>query len=220
VRLGLPVYCGGAQGHEVALTFDDGPGLYSSTVVRDLGRAGARATFFLIGEKLAGRAAAVRAERAVGAVGDHTWTHPFLTRIPNPRMLAELGDTQRALVRLAHAPLELFRPPYGFHDAAVDRAAPRLGMLEVLWSLDSHDSYPTDASTAAIVTDVERHLRPGSIVLLHEVRPSAVAGLPAILADLRRRRLRSLSVPQLLADDPPPLAALRAGIGGCPGASA
>jgi hypothetical protein len=93
-------------------------------------------------------------------------------------------------------------------------------MLEVLWSLDSHDSYPTDASTAAIVRDVERHLRPGSIVLLHEVRPSAVAGLPAILADLRRRRLRSLSVPQLLADDPPPLAELRAGIGGCPGASA
>jgi peptidoglycan/xylan/chitin deacetylase (PgdA/CDA1 family) len=94
-------------------------------------------------------------------------------------------------------------------------------MLEVLWSLDSHDSYPPPgASAREIVRTLTRSLRPGSIVLMHENLRQTELALPAVLSKLRAAGLRSLSIPELLALDPPSLAQLHAGIRGCPGAKA
>ena len=60
----------------VALTFDDGPGPYTALALRKLMRHGARATFFVVGKELIGGPGMPRRERDIGAVGDHTWTHP------------------------------------------------------------------------------------------------------------------------------------------------
>jgi peptidoglycan/xylan/chitin deacetylase (PgdA/CDA1 family) len=94
-------------------------------------------------------------------------------------------------------------------------------MLQVLWSLDSHDSYPPPgASAAAIVHTVVPSLRPGTIVLLHENLYQTQRVLPTILRHLHSKHLTSVSIPDLLALDPPTLAQLRARIRGCPGANA
>jgi peptidoglycan/xylan/chitin deacetylase (PgdA/CDA1 family) len=221
VRLGLPLYCGGSRRRLVALTFDDGPGPATSATLALLRRFGASGTFFLVGRNLHDWPQLARAEAALGAVGDHTWTHPFLTRIPAPAMQREIASTQTALEGATGAPVLLFRPPYGFHDAAVDREVRRLGMLQVLWSLDSHDSYPPPGATAAeIVRTLATSVHPGSIVLLHENLRETDLALPRVLRDLRAARLQSVSVPELLALDPPPLGQLRDGIHGCPGARA
>jgi peptidoglycan/xylan/chitin deacetylase (PgdA/CDA1 family) len=221
VRLGLPLYCGGSHGPDVALTFDDGPGSDTRATLRLLRRFDERATFFLVGRNLREWPGLPRAETAVGAVGDHTWTHPFLTRLPPTAMRREIAATQVALERVTGAPVLLFRPPYGFHDAAVDQEVRRLAMLQVLWSLDSHDSYPPPGARAAkIVRTLARSLRPGSIVLLHENLRQTQLALPALLRALHSRELESVSIPELLAFDPPTLEQLHAGIRGCPGASA
>ncbi len=181
LRIGLPLYCGAGRGRYVALTFDDGPGAETSLALRLLRGADARATFFLVGRNLASWPALPRRERELGAVGDHTWTHSFLTRLPRREMADELARTQAALARATGAPVELFRPPFGFHDAAVDREVGKLRMLQVLWSLDSHDSYPGHGLDAAgIARQVARHLHPGSIVLLHENRPQTIAALRVV----------------------------------------
>ena len=89
-------------------------------------------------------------------------------------------------------------------------------MLEVLWSLDSGDSYPAPgASARQIIRTVARRLRPGAIVLMHENRPQTIKALAAVLRLLRARGLHSVTVPQLLEHQPPSIAQLRAGIGGC-----
>jgi peptidoglycan/xylan/chitin deacetylase (PgdA/CDA1 family) len=221
VRIGLPVYCGGAHGRVVALTFDDGPGPATARTIRLLRRFGDRATFFLVGRNLAEWPGLARANRTVGAVGDHTWTHPFLTRVSPRRIDVELARTQTALARATATRIRLFRPPYGFHDAAVDHEARRLGMLEVLWSLDSNDSYPPPGATAReLVRTVVRSLRPGAIVLLHENLPQTQLALPRILRALHAAGLRSVSIPKLLALDPPSLTQLSRGVHGCPGANA
>jgi peptidoglycan/xylan/chitin deacetylase (PgdA/CDA1 family) len=216
VRLGLPLYCGAPRGHDVAMTFDDGPGRDTAAALAVLRRFGERATFFLVGRNLARWPRLPRAELGLGAVGDHTWTHPFLTRLPSTEVDTEMARTQAALARATGAAIPLFRPPYGFHDHAVDREARRLGMLETLWSLDSGDSYPPPGAGAAkIVRTLTRLIRPGSIVLMHENHRQTLAALPRVLHGLRARGLRSVSVPELLALDPPSLAQLRAGIQGC-----
>src|SRR4029079_8045170 len=87
--------------------------------------------------------------------------------------------------------VELFRPPYGAHDAAIDREAKALGLLEVLWSLDSSDSLPGRQTTwLRIVAAVNRYLRPGAIVLLHENRGQTIRAVKfRIITELRRRAL-------------------------------
>jgi peptidoglycan/xylan/chitin deacetylase (PgdA/CDA1 family) len=215
IGLGRPVYCGSARRPYLALTFDDGPGPSTSATIRLLRSFGDRATFFLVGRNLAGWPGLARDELGVGAVGDHTWTHPFLTRIPARAAESEIERTQAALERDGIA-VRLFRPPYGFHDPFVDRTARRLGMLEVLWSLDSHDSYPPPGASALQIERTLRRLaRPGSIVLLHENLPATAKALPTVLQDLRARGLRSVSVPQLLALDPPTRTQLAEGAHGC-----
>jgi len=220
IRLGRPLYCGSPRRRYLALTFDDGPGPETAATIRLLRRSGDRATFFLVGRNLSAWPRLPRAELSVGVVGDHTWTHPFLTHLPPSAAESEIARTQAALARATGAAVRLFRPPYGFHDASVDRAARRLGMLEVLWSPDSHDSYPPPgASALEIERTVKRLARPGSIVLLHENLRATADALPVLLRELRARGLRAVSVPELLALDPPTKAQLQEGVHGCPAAN-
>jgi peptidoglycan-N-acetylglucosamine deacetylase len=213
---GLPVFCGGRGRRLVALTFDDGPGPYTHLVLRELRRFGARATFFLVAHSIARFPGVPRRERAVGAIGDHTATHPFLPGLPPVAQAAEVAGGRTAAEHAAGPPVDLFRPPFGAHTAAVDAEVQREGMVEVLWDVDSRDSQvspPQDFH--AISANVRRHVRPGSIVLMHENRGQTVRALRAILPSLRRRGLRAVTVPELLAADPPSAAVLRAGARGC-----
>lgn len=214
-RLHLPVYCGGARRY-VAFTFDDGPGVYTELAVRILHRFHIPATFFLVGRNLEPWRSALRAELPQGELGDHTWTHPYLPALAPPAIAAQLGDTKRAIARLTGRDVVLFRPPYGARDGAVDAAARRLGLIEVLWNVDSADSLGADY--AQIVRNVRAGLHPGAIVLMHDNRGQTLRALRYyILPALHRSHLRPVTVAQLLARDPPTLAQLRAGPDGCRG---
>ncbi len=216
LRLGLPVRCGGRRSRDVALTFDDGPGPYTALALRILRRAHLHATFFLVGKELPYRPWAPRAELRVGALGDHTWTHRFLPALPLATVREELAATRDAIERATGTPVELFRPPYGASDARIARVAASLGMVEVLWSVDTRDS--EGATWSEIVATVAREARGGSIVLLHENRGQTIRALRfGIVPLLRRRGLVAVTVPQLLALDPPSIAELEAGPAGCYG---
>ena len=95
----------------------------------------------------------------------------------------------------------LFRPPLGRHDGVVDAYVRSLGMLEVLWSLDSQDSQ--GATADEIYRNVRDHLSPGDIVLLHDNRGTTEAALPLIIDLIKQLGYRTVTVPQLLALDPP-----------------
>jgi peptidoglycan/xylan/chitin deacetylase (PgdA/CDA1 family) len=215
IRLGLPVYCGSDRRREVALTFDDGPGPWSAYALGVLRRARAHATFFEVGKELSHWPRLPRMEASLAAIGDHTFTHPFLIRLSGAQIDHELRSAQTAIAKAAHVAIRLFRPPYGSTDVAVAQEARSLGMVEVIWSLDSGDSWP-GADAAKIVSRVERYLRPGSIVLMHENRGQTLEALRYwILPLLAKRHLRPVSIPTLLATDPPSLRQLREGLLGC-----
>ena len=213
ISLGRPIYCAGRRGDEVALTFDDGPGPYTRLMLDKLRKHGLGATFFVVGRNIPLVPGAVRAERAIGAVGDHTFTHPLLTALPRAEAEAQIVHTQHALEVASGGPVFLFRPPYGAHDAVVDGIAKRHGLLEILWSIDSEDSLGADY--AEIARNVIAGLKPGEIILMHENHGQTIRAMLAIFAALQRRHLRAVSVPQLLSDDPPSPAQVRAGWSGC-----
>ncbi|HEY2142396.1 MAG TPA: polysaccharide deacetylase family protein [Solirubrobacteraceae bacterium] len=213
VAEGKPIYCAGPRGDEVALTFDDGPGPYTRLVMAKLRKHGVKATFFVVGRNIPLIPGATHQERALGAVGDHTFTHPLLTALPVAEAEAEIVRTQALLERSSGGPVFLFRPPYGAHNSTIDSIAGAHGLLEILWTVDSADSL--GANYAQIERTVIAGLHPGAIILMHENHGQTVRALLSIFAALERKHLRAVSVPQLLTDDPPSLAQVRAGGLGC-----
>lgn len=210
---GLPIYCGGRRGNEVAFTFDDGPGPYTYLALKKLRQTHERATFFVVGKSINAYHGYLPRELKLAAIGDHTYTHPDLVELAPTKVVWELRATA-ALVRAQSGErVDLWRPPYEAHDRTVDRIARELGLLEILWSVDSRDWFGADWKQ--IIRNVEAGLRPGAIVLMHENHGQTIRALTTLLPALHRHRLRSVSVSQLLASDPPSAAQVRRGLAGC-----
>jgi peptidoglycan/xylan/chitin deacetylase (PgdA/CDA1 family) len=206
----------GRRGREIALTFDDGPGPYTLRVLRTLRRLRAPATFFQLGATEHYFTDAERAELRdpLFVIGDHTQRHRRLDRLSPADQRAEI-DQQAAVLRAAGVPSPtLFRPPFGAYDAATLALLRERRMTMVLWSVDSEDYLRPGVD--AIVARVLAGARPGAIVLLHDAggdRSQTIAALPRIVAALRERHYRLVTVPRLLHDAPPPLKQPAMGIG-------
>ena len=213
LRLGLPIYCGGPHGNEVAFTFDDGPGIYTHYALKKLAEAHERATFFDVGRSIDNWPGYLTRELKVGAVEDHTYTHVALIALPPSQITYQLQATAEKIQTETGEHVELWRPPYELHDATVDRIAQQLGLLDVLWDDDSQDSL--GANYAQITRNVDAGLRPGAIIEMHENRGQTIRALTTLLPALHNRHLRSVSVPQLLASDPPSIDQVRDGLAGC-----
>jgi peptidoglycan/xylan/chitin deacetylase (PgdA/CDA1 family) len=217
-KLGLPIYCGGGKGHYVALTFDDGPGPYTQQLLDVLARHRARATFFLIGQHVERRPALAKLELRYGAVGQHSWSHPVLKGLPPDQLDYQLRTPQTSMRQVLGRRVRLFRPPFGARDAAVDAKAKELGLLQVLWNVDSGDgSEASTPSAEKIAQNLADRVKPGAIVLLHENITGApsIRGLDLFLPMLKSRGLVAVSVPELLALDPPAVSDVRKGPANC-----
>lgn len=210
---GLPLFCGGRSKRMVALTFDDGPGPYTRLAIAKLRKHHLRATFFLVGKQIRAYPGLAPQEHLVGVDGDHTMTHPFLPALPRAEMVQEIAGAKALIEHVTAQRVILFRPPYEGRTPAIDHEAKTLGMLEVLWTIDSGDSL--GANYAGIEHNVLAGLHPGSIILMHENHGQTIRALLSIFAALTHDHLRAVTIPELVQDDPPSLAQLRAGGHGC-----
>ena len=200
------VTSGGSRGHELALTFDDGPGPYTQQLVGVLNRLHVHATFFAIGdEERYFSAGTVLALHSGDVVGDHTETHPMMASLSAHGQREQLAE-QIARIELLGGPRpRLFRPPYGSFDATTFHLLHKLHLLMVLWSTDTSDY--TLPGVPAIVHSALAGAHPGAIVLMHDAggdRSETIAALPAIVKGLRRKGLEPVTIPRLMLDDPPP----------------
>ncbi len=200
----------------VAIGFDDGPAADTPAFLTMLERSRARATFFLIGRQLSGafRPMLLRELRDGDVLGDHSWSHPYLSSSREAR--GQLASTLAAIRSLSGYTPCVFRPPYGAYDQTVLREARSLGLATVLWNVDPSDY--TQPGTAAIVSRVLAQVQPGSIIISHDgggPRAQTLAAYPAIIASLRARGYRIATIPELLGFRPVyvPCVRLCAGIG-------
>ena len=185
----------------VALSFDDGPSRYTLSIVRILKRYQVNATFFEIGRQVTWSYRPVLRAllRNGNTIGDHTWSHPFLTHLSASEIWSQIADTAQRIQRVAGFRPCLMRPPYGDYDSQVGKIATRLGLRAVTWSID-----PTDwgrLGTDAIVKRVLDNIRPGRIILLHDGggdRSETVKALPRILEVLANRHYQVVPVETLL----------------------
>jgi peptidoglycan/xylan/chitin deacetylase (PgdA/CDA1 family) len=176
----------------VALTFDDGParGL-TVRLVRILERRHVPATFFMVGSRVRTAPRAARSvEKAGFPVGNHTWSHPHLTRLSDGGIRDELLRTAARLRQTGVTRTPLMRPPYGDIDARVRTDVRDLGLVPVLWDVDSRDY--RGGSTDRIARTILQRLRPhqSNIVLQHDGVRNSPASVRAVRTVVRVARHR------------------------------
>ncbi|WP_328744214.1 polysaccharide deacetylase family protein [Streptomyces sp. NBC_00285] len=180
----------------IALTFDDGPAApETATLLTYLAQYKARATFFTVGQNVASHPELVHAEAAGGhEVGNHSWSHPDLTKLSPEQIAYQLGRTSAAIKAATGKEPVLFRPPYGAINATV-RSATKLS--PVLWDVDTEDwKYRDSARVAQTVIDKAQR---NSVVLMHDIHPTSVAAVPQILRTLTARGYHFVTVSHLRA---------------------
>jgi len=198
----------------VALTFDDGPHpVHTRQVLATLAERGHKATFFVVGEKVAAHPDVAREIAEAGhELGLHGYDHDRLLNLRHePRIIRDLDKTADAIATACGQRPRLFRPPVGFTSPRT-RVAVRARDLEVVgWTARGFDGAGRP-SVAALVERLTRSLSPGAILLLHdapergEVAPTSVEALPSLLAELETRGFSSVTVTELLHSAAAPLA--------------
>jgi peptidoglycan/xylan/chitin deacetylase (PgdA/CDA1 family) len=162
------------------------------------------ATFFVEGQYARQWPDLVRREWNDGfAIGMHTWDHPMMTLLTPEQRRFQFSATLQALHQALgpRACLWFWRPPYGAWDGAVVAMARSYGLTTIMWDDDTRDW--TRPGSAAIAATALAEAHPGAIILMHDgpaLREETAAALPRIVAGLRARGLRPVTLPQLLAD--------------------
>jgi peptidoglycan/xylan/chitin deacetylase (PgdA/CDA1 family) len=194
----LPGLAGvGDPGH-VALTFDDGPHPDATPeLLRLLGNAGVRATFFLLGSQVERYPAISRAIADAGhEIGVHGYEHRLLLKRGPRATYLDLAAGVRSIVAVTGVQPRWWRPPYGVASTASLVAAGRLGLRPVLWSTWGRDWTPS-CTADSVYRAVLRRLAGGGTVLLHDSDHSAAPKcwqatldvLPALLTTCAARGL-------------------------------
>lgn len=174
----------------VALTFDDGPSATGTErILRVLEKQDVRATFFMVGTLAKARPDLARRVVAAGHdVGTHTYSHKRLASLRFAQARREIVMGRRAVESVTGRPTPLVRPPYGALNDASWRAVRDAQAIAVLWDVDPRDW--TKPGSRRIADHVISHVRPGSVVLLHDGggdRLQTARSLSRIIRELRKR---------------------------------
>ena len=199
---------GCTSGHEIALTFDDGPNPpYTQQVLDILSAYDARATFFVEGAAAEAHLELVRQEVDMGmTIGSHSYSHAEnLAQMGSDDFEQDLKQAEAVLGPILCRKLDLYRAPYGKTSAVMLAELRRAGYVSIGWDIDSRD-WDGSTTTDQIVEDVLSQAHPGGIILLHDGsagegnpdRTATVAALPRIIEGLRERGLELVTVPEII----------------------
>ena len=179
----------------VALTFDDGPNPATTNQALDtLSKYGIKATFFVLGKNVSGNEEILKRMKADGhVIGNHSWSHPVLSKLSLDEAKKQINDTEDALTKVLGSSSKLMRPPYG---AITDDIRNSLDLSFIMWDVDSLDW--KSKNEASILTEIQREVKNGSIILMHDIHAETVHALPKVIDYLKGQGYDFVTVPDLL----------------------
>ena len=187
----------------VALTFDDGPGPYTDRLLEILKDDDARATFFLIGNKVAADPDGARRIAQAGMeIGSHTWEHPNMTTIPPQDVPAQLSRASDAIESATGHRPTLLRTAGGLVNDNVLAEAKKQGLADINWDVIPFD-WINDANTAATRYMLMTQIKPNSVVLMHDVYSSTVDLVEQFIPVLKANGYHLVTVSQMLGHREP-----------------
>ena len=188
------------DGPYIAMTFDDGPSATNTPKLLDMAaKRQIKLTFFLIGQCVEQNPAILRREIAEGhEIGNHTWSHPDLAKLPDEEVRAQLQRTEDIIVQTVGIKPKLMRPPYGALTKRQRQWIYRdFGYKIILWDVDPVDWKRPGSNVVA--RRIIAGARPGSIILSHDIHPGTIAAMPEVFDTLLAKGFKFLTVSELIS---------------------
>ena len=185
----------------VALTFDDGPSNQNTNRILDvLEQNHARATFFVIGKRIADRTEVIARALSLGCeIGSHTWGHSDFTKYPKSALIDSLKKTDEAMVSNFNYHMTLFRPPYASINKDVENVSKDMGYAMILWSGSSHDWSIKD--TDKVYRNTFNCAADGAIILYHDIYDFTADAIERVVPDLISQGYQLVTISELIAMD-------------------
>jgi peptidoglycan/xylan/chitin deacetylase (PgdA/CDA1 family) len=189
---------------QIALTFDAGANAECfDDLIAALENARVHSTFFITGNFAQRHEPCAKAITGHGhELGNHTWSHPDLTKQSDEVVREEIVRGEMLLSEISgQSPRPRFRAPFGERNDRVLRIAANLGYRSIYWTLDSLDSSEPRKTPEFLIdritgkTDAELD---GAIILMHVGEKATADALPAIIANLQDRGFDLVTVSTLL----------------------
>ncbi len=178
----------------VAITFDDGPRPESTTrILNTLEFFNAKATFFVVGWRAAKYPSLLKREINIGCqIGNHTYSHPELTKVSMDKIKSEIASTDKAVYSATGKYPAIIRPPYGAYSQTV------LSVTDkplILWSFDTLDWQYRNADY--IAKTVLSKVKDGDVILLHDIHDTTAAATEKIVPELLAKGYQLVTVEEL-----------------------
>jgi peptidoglycan/xylan/chitin deacetylase (PgdA/CDA1 family) len=173
----------------VLITFDDAPYSKRTTpkILDVLDKHKVKALFFVNGYLIRQHPDLLRMIHARGhEIGNHTYGHVNLVKAKRPVIEREIAIVQRQVEKLIGQKPIYFRPPYGEYNEMVKQVLVQQHLQMMNWSNDSEDWRERKKPNRIVIERVLKQLRPGSIVLLHDV-PGTASSLDELLTKIAER---------------------------------
>ena len=183
----------------IALTFDDGPDPENTPPLLDiLANRNVLASFYLIGEQVSRHPDIARMTADRGhEIGNHTWSHRFLTLQSTRSIEIELERAHVAIEAAIGVPPTDLRPPYGAITPALTRWVDhRFGYRTIVWSIDAADWEEPDADT--ITNRLVAGAHPGAVALLHDTHATTVDAVATTVDRLLGEGYRFCTVGEMI----------------------
>jgi len=182
---------------KIALTFDDGPSIYTTKILNILQQNEGRLSFFVMGnlvEEHKGKI--IRAAHMGCEIICHSWDHSDYTKLSKRAIKKQLYNTVAAIASVTGKVSPMFRPPYGYYNENVEKVARKLGLSMVNWSVDPRDWECLDAD--AVYSVIMNEIKEGDIILCHDVYDSTAKAMSRVIPDLIAQGYELVTVSELL----------------------
>lgn len=177
----------------VALTYDDGPSIYTPKILKTLKDNNAVATFFVVGSRVSTYSDTVKSEYKMHCqIGNHSYNHPILTKVGADTIKKEISKTNDTIKKVTGEKPIIMRPPGGATNSTVKK---NVKMPMIIWSVDTLDWKTRNAeSTQKAVLD---HVKDGDIVLMHDLYDATATASQTIIPELVKRGYQLVTVSEL-----------------------
>ena len=179
----------------IYLTFDCGYENGNTEPILDaLKKHDVKATFFVVGNFLETSPEIVKRMIAEGhTVGNHTYHHVEITRVPDETAQEEILMTNEVITGITGEEVSYMRPPFGVWQKNLER---KLDVMPVLWTIDPLD-WTTD-NEDEIINKVVTQAGENDIILLHDCYESSVNAALRIVDILQKEGFEFVTVDELI----------------------
>lgn len=182
-----------ASKKSICLTFDDGPSAYTSRVLKTLDKYGAKATFFMVGNRCKSYSKTCKKVANAGhQIGCHTYSHAWLAKMSAKGIQRQMTKGKSSIKKYSKLTPAICRTPGGQNNKRIRK---NVKMPIIAWSVDTRDwEHHNKSKTLAAV---KKGAKNGAIILMHDLHKTTADAVPSVCKYLKKKGYQMVTIEEM-----------------------